>query len=112
MKYSQEKESYDSLLPNFLWDVLFWLESCTIGTILLKTLVQMFINSGKSFPTNLYFVILLIFWVLMYIITIKYISVKPKDLLLMLIAVVIVGMFCYFVLSGSGFPDILDVIGL
>ena len=112
MKYAKEKESYDSLLPNFLWEVLFWLESCTMGTILLKTFGELWIKNGKTFPTNLYFVILLIFWVLMYIVTIKYISVKPKDLLLMLIAVVIVGLFCYFVLSGSGFPDILDVIGL
>lgn len=111
MKDNKE-ENYEKLLGNFLCELLFWLESCIIGTILIKTFVEILLKSSKSFPISLYFVILLIFWVLMYIITIKYIRVKPRDLLLMLVAVVIVGVFCYFVLSGSGFPSILDVIGL
>lgn len=106
-----EKNQEEDELTTFLWELLFYLECCVMGTIVLKTFAQSLINIGLTVPGNLYFGLLLIFWVAMYIITMKYIIVKPKDLLVMLIAVVLVALACYFISTGGkAFHDVLDII--
>ena len=106
-----EKSQEEDELTNFLWELLFYLECCVTGAIVLKTFAQSLINIGLTIPGALYFGLLLIFWVVMYIITMKYIIVKPKDLLIMFIAVVLVELGCFFIANGGqAYHVVLDII--